>query len=137
MFTATIYGIGSVFHAKVDYNKETVHPNSPHLLPESIIDERVPKEIFLSCNAKGQVAVFSERPKPVPPGMLVQKQVKAKYLQIQETWAIVPEPHGELVWWFENWAFIPCWSQAHAEHIINLLSQSHEKIPKDVAPVII
>lgn len=133
-FTTTVYGVGDKpFKAVVDYGKETVHPDSPHRAADSLTDPQVPPELIIKCSPKGAVSVFDFRSPEPKPGKRTKRKVAAK--KISKTWAVVPSQQGQLVLWHENWVRIPCYSYAHCNHIIDLLSQDH--IPSNLDPVIV
>lgn len=135
MFTAKIYTGEGICKVKVDYNRETVHPESPHRLSDSILDERVPKGWIVCCNEKGAVFIKFGRLEPPKAGKQTTAQVAPEYLSSKDVWVITPSREGTEVIWFEGWVYLPCYSEAHCQHIISLLEQG--KIPKDIKPFIV
>lgn len=135
MFTATIFSVKPHLKIKVDYNRETVHPDSPHKLEDSILDERVPLDWIVFCNEQGAVIVLTKRPKPPVPGKQIKVKVSPEFHSLSQMWIITPSPDGVKATWFENWVRIPCNSKAHCLHLIDLLEVG--KIPSEIEPLIV
>lgn len=135
VFTATILTTSPHLKIKVDYNRETVHPESPHRLENSLLDERVPLDWIVICDHRGAVSVFTERPKPPEPGKQTETKVSPEFLSSKQVWAITPSSEGVKVMWFENWVYVPCNSKAHCLHLIDLLQDG--KIPSEIEPLIV
>lgn len=135
MFTATIMTSNPPLKVKVDYGRETVHPESPHKLEDSLTDERVPLDWIVCCNDRGAVIVITERPKPPEPGKAIHTKVSPEFLSSRQIWAITPSSEGVKTHWRENWVYIPCQSKAHCLHLIDLLQEGI--IPSDIKPLIV
>lgn len=129
MFVATVTTAIEVFKVKVEPGCHTVHPLSELHEEGNLVDGRVPKDLIVVCSPEGAVSVMSKLPEPPSDGAPCQKHVEIK--EKEEDFIITPtnDKEAPFVHWRQNWAYIECTSEGHAQYIVDLLEENRiEKV---------
>jgi hypothetical protein len=107
------------FACYVELGRETCHPDSPHRIKDSLLDERVPIEYLVSLVHGRIPQVLTAR--SAEKVMTLQ----TRYVMIErrgEEFKIVLG-EGTEVQWPSSWVSISCYSRGLAEYCIELLSR--------------
>jgi hypothetical protein len=130
MFPAKVYASSGTFEVIVDFDKTTTHPDSLLFREGCLTDPNCPLDLRVYCSPKGAVSAFEDWPVAPVPGPVTQSHLKIVERDLDGVVSIRivgdTSGAGPLCGWFSNLVYVEVVSEAHGEHIIELLTGNQQ-----------